>query len=170
MPLKEIVGQKVTLKPLCKEYFADYHHMFSPTVRKILGLPEMATLQDTQNFLKAKVTEIKRGKTFFYCIFDNADKTLIGAIEIREPGYHEGQLGAWINENYWGQGCYQEALGLILKSYFEATDEASVNAHVKVENARSLKAHQKYGFEVIREFDKNRQKHYEMVIYRGKVV
>jgi RimJ/RimL family protein N-acetyltransferase len=175
----EIVGKKITLRLLDSKYFEEYHRMFSKIVRVALGLPETATLEETKTFLTKKFEDLKNGEKsknnnfeykVFYCIFDNSDKKLIGAIEIRELGNKDGQLGTWLNENYWGSGRYQEALDLILKNYFKFHDFDSLNAYVRVVNIRSLKAHQKYGFEIINELEINGNNCKEIVIKRDKVL
>jgi RimJ/RimL family protein N-acetyltransferase len=142
--MKNLVGKLVTLKPLQEEFFEEYHHMFSSTVRKILGLVPTCPLQETVNFLKALMVD--KRELMFYCIFDNKTGKLIGAVNIRTVDHPNGQLGAWMNENFWGQGRYQEALYLILKEYFESSDEDSIFVFVDTSNLRSLKAHQKFGF------------------------
>jgi len=150
-----IPGKIVTLKILDQKYFENYHNMFSPKIRKALGLPEVATLDQTEDFLSKKIEDLKIGATIFYCIFDNKTKQLIGSIEIREPGFVDGQLGAWINEHFWGGGRYQEALDLMLQEYFRQKKVDSINAFIESTNIRSFKAHQKYGFTFIREFSKD---------------
>jgi len=164
---KKIVGKKITLRILGPQYFEEYHKMFSPIVRKAIGLSDK-TLEQTKAFLATRVTDMKVGKTLFYCIFDKLDKKLIGAIEIREPDYPDGQLGTWINEQYWGEGHYQEALDLIIKTYFTSKEIDNVNAYVETNNIRSLKAHQKYGFKIIREFEKDGKKYYEIMYKKRK--
>ncbi|MFC1842017.1 GNAT family N-acetyltransferase, partial [Candidatus Dependentiae bacterium] len=123
-----------------------------------------ADLEETAHFLTNKMKDMQDGKTIFYCMFDNAEDRLIGAIEIREPRCPNGQIGSWLNENYWGHGRYQEALDLILKEYFEHENVATVNAYVEKDNVRSLKAHQKCGFAITREFTKDGKLFYELII------
>lgn len=147
-----IVGKTVTLKPLEASFFDACHHMFSPTVRQWLHLPLTATTEQTREFLASRLVVIQEGKSHYFCIFDNQDKKLIGAVEIREPDFVNGQLGAWLNEKYWGGGRYQEALDLALKAYFSDTKATEVNAIIDVDNVRSIKAHQKYGFKIVDEF------------------
>lgn len=171
---KEIVGQKVTLKLLEPKYFDEYHNMFSSVVRVILGLPETSTVEETRCFLLKIFEGLKNSENskykVFYCIFDNEDKKLIGALEIREPGCKDGQLGTWINENYWGYGRYQEVLNLCLEAYFRSNDIGVINAYVRASNIRSLKAHQKYGFEIVGESKVNGNDCYEIVVSRDKVL
>lgn len=149
-------GNIVTLKPLKEDFFESYHKMFSPTVRQAVGLSPTSELRDTATFLKATMSDPQH--LMFYCIFDNQANKLIGSVVIRTPDYPNGQLGAWLNENFWGGGRYQEALYLALKKYFESTAYDSIYAFVEVGNERSLKAHQKMGFQIVEKLpeDKNR--------------
>jgi len=161
---KEIlVGKLVTLKGLCRNYFQSYHAMFSPTIRETIGVPKEQTFEETEKFLQKRLTEMLDNAILFYCIFDNAENKLIGSLELREPDFSNGQLGCWINENYWGGGRYQEALDLLLQEYFARSGRMSVNAFIKQKNIRSLKAHEKYGFKIIRAFKKDSIDFYELL-------
>ncbi|MFC1842577.1 GNAT family N-acetyltransferase [Candidatus Dependentiae bacterium] len=153
--LKVLKGKLVTLKPLKKIYFKDYLKMFSPKVRELLhaysGESELEYLED-------RLEKQKMGKTFFYCIFlcgerktgddpeHSSGKTLVGAIEIRNPQETDSQLYSWVNENYWGTGVYQEALALVSKEYFSKTSEICYRANVDIDNPRSYYALKKHGF------------------------
>ena len=149
--IESLVGTKVTLKPLHESFFDEYHRMFSPTVRAMLHLTQTAPIEETRKFLSGWLKTTKVDEKFFFCIFDNQDQCLIGALEIREPDCPNGQMGAWLNENYWGGGRYQEALGLALNWYSAYTGRTTVGCMIDVRNARSLRAHQKYGFVIVGE-------------------
>ncbi len=142
-----IIGNITTLKPLQEQFFEEYHRMFSPIVRQAIGLPPTSEPHETADFLKAALEDPQH--RMFYCIFDNQTNKLIGSVCIRTPNHPNGQLGAWVNENFWGGGRYQEALYLLLMQYFASTHNDSVNAFIEVNNKRSLKAHQKTGFEIV---------------------
>ena len=144
-------GARVTLRLLQESFFQDYHRMLSPTVRSLLRLAEHATFQHTCDYLNSRLALMQAGKHVFFCIFDNVEQRLIGAFEIRDSNYIFGQLGVWINEQYWGGGRYQEALDLALNFYFAHSQAQSVNALIDMTNMRSLKAHQKYGFVIVGE-------------------
>ena len=139
-----LIGKIVTLKRLHEEFFEEYHAMFSPLVRERLGIPPTSELQQTIDFLKACMCDPQH--LMFFCIFDNQTHKLIGSIVVRSVDHPNGQLGSWVNENFWGGGRYQEALSLLLMYYFESTDEHAIFAFVAADNVRSLKAHQKMGF------------------------
>lgn len=148
-PPEEIKGKIVTLRQLKEEHYLDYHHMFSNIVRKNLEFPEFITLSYTIKYLQDEQRKAEEGKMLHYCIFDNKDNTLIGAIEIREKNESDpGQFGWWINEAYWGGGRAQEALQLITKTYFKLKPhEKSYITHVRLWNERSYRALKKGGFE-----------------------
>jgi RimJ/RimL family protein N-acetyltransferase len=150
-PPTEVKGSKVSLRLLKEEYYLNYHHMFSPLVRKSLEFPEHITLGYTIQYLQGEHKKVSAGKMLQYCIFDNIDNKLIGSIEIREKNETDpGQLGCWVNEAYWGGGRFQEALNLISKTYFRLKPlEKSYIAHVRLWNQRSYHALKKYGFDEI---------------------
>lgn len=143
-----IPGKIVTLKQLKEEHFIDFHNMFSIKVREPFESPKHITLNYTIHVLRYIMDLFKKGETLYYVIFDNKDNKLIGAIEIREKNdIDPGQLGCWINENYWGGGRIQEAYKLIATAYFKLKpNEESFEAQVREWNIRSYKALKKFGF------------------------
>ena len=149
------VGKKITLKKLQESFFEEYHQQFSPIVRQRLHLPLTASFKETCDFLKKQITLVDAGRSLFFCVFDNQDKKLIGALEIREPTHIHGQLGAWINEHYWGGGRYQEALLFVVRLYFEQTNNPDIFIFVDSDNIRSVKAHEKIGFKIAETFVMN---------------
>ena len=110
----------------------------------------------------------KAGTMLFYCIFDNKDNKLIGAIDIREKHHNDvGQFGTWINENYWGGGRFKEATNLIAKVYFATSDDDDIEAHVRIWNKRSYHALKKCGFKDVDFFYENGEKtRYILKLYR----
>lgn len=141
MHYSDLVGRMVTLRPLQHSYIDDYLLMFSPLVRKAL---QVTALDSERTYLNEQIEQMKQGRYPFYVIFDNQDQKLIGAIAIRDV--YKGQLYSWLNEAYWGQGRYQEALQLIAQSYFKLTQEHFFTARVDVSNRRSYAALKKAGF------------------------
>lgn len=143
-----VPGKIVTLKKLREEYFIDWHNMFSAKVRDLFESPKHITLDYTINILRYIMELNNKGETLYYCIFDNKDNRLIGAIEVREKNdIDPGQMGCWLNENYWGGGRIQEAYKLIAQTYFKLKpNEPSFDAHVRTWNIRSYKAMKKFGF------------------------
>jgi RimJ/RimL family protein N-acetyltransferase len=152
IPPVTISSARITLKELNPAFLKEYHKNFSPTVRKILHLPPKAKFKETEDYLTSRLLNNREENTLFYCIFCNKTKKFIGALEIRDKYFPKGQLGAWLNEKYWGKGFYQEAVCLALKVYSQMTRAKKINARIDVNNIRSLKAHQKMGFKITKEF------------------
>lgn len=136
-------GKLVTLKELSPDYFDEYIKMFSPRVKQLLHVSSNACERD---YLKHCLVEHEARRQFFFCIFDNQENKLIGAVTLRSPQDTLGQVGSWINEQYWGGGRYQEALKLLIDAYFERSGVPVITAHVYVDNVRSYKAHKNFGF------------------------
>ncbi len=142
-----VAGKLVTLRKLKEEFFIDYHNMFSQTVRRGLEYPDEITLDYTIRYLRYEMRREEKKEILQYCIFDNKDNKLIGALEIREKNdLDPGQFGCWVNERYWGGGRFQEAVALISKTYFALTDAPSYCAHVRLWNKRSYAALKRFGF------------------------
>jgi len=139
----DLKGKIIMLRPLSKIYFSDYVKAFSPKVKELL---HVSSGESELEYLQDRLEKQKKGKTFFYLIFENTENKLIGAIEIRDPQETDSQLYSWIHEDYWGTGIYQEALGLVSKEYFDETQEKSYNANVDITNLRSYYALKKQGF------------------------
>ena len=146
---QELKGEKITLKtPMgMQSEFQDYNNMFSPVVRKALQIPEEWDFSSVISWELWMQGMMRAGRWLHYFVFDNTENKLIGMIQIRGKGDKDGQLGWWINENYWGGGRAQEALKLITKEYFKMHPaEMSYDAHVCLWNKRSYFGLRKFGF------------------------
>lgn len=142
MQAAELRGDKVTLRILDQMHIDDYCAILSPAVCAAL---HVTSITSEQEYLFNRLCADE--ESFFYTIFDSHADKLIGGIEIRPPTSSRGQLYSWIHENYWGLGCFREALGLITREYFAYhKDVPCVTAHVDVSNKRSYWALKKSGF------------------------
>jgi RimJ/RimL family protein N-acetyltransferase len=155
-----VAGKVVTLVKMTEDHFKDYHDMFSDTVRKNLEFPAHISFAYTIAYLKYEMKDARDGKVLLYAIFDNKDNKLIGSIEVRDKSdKHPGQLGCWINENYWGKGRLQEALSLVTKTFFDLKPkEKEYIAHVRLWNKRCYNALKKGGMKEIGYFYEDGQK------------
>ena len=162
----KFIGSIITLKELKESYFTDYMTMFSPKVRTLLHVSDQNTEYD---YLVHCLKQHKKQIHFFFCIFDNKNNQLIGAINIRSPYDSRGQLESWLHETYWGGGRYQEALKLISDAYFERSGVNQITAHVDVDNMRSYKAHKKFGFLDTGMINGPHGKQYVLCYYRPKL-
>jgi RimJ/RimL family protein N-acetyltransferase len=87
---------------------------------------------------------------------------LIGALEIRDPACRS-QLYCWINERWWGNGYFQQAVMLAAIHYFTQTNEQTISACIDIDNMRSYHAFIKAGFVTQR----IRFNQYEMLLSRS---
>jgi RimJ/RimL family protein N-acetyltransferase len=143
----EIKGSIITLRKNHRDVTDDVHLALSPTVRQGLSFKDPWTYESTYNFHQWVCSRIERGELISYLIYDNQDNKLIGAVEIRSYwALDPGQIGAWMNENYWGGGRIQESVMLMLNEYYKQTGKKVYNAEVEMFNIRSLKAFKKMGF------------------------
>ena len=140
----EFIGNQITLRQLQRSFFDAYASMFSPMVQQILHVPDV---DQERLYLEERLVKVEEQQTFFYCIFDNERDILIGAIEIRYSAEYRGQLYCWLNEQFWGEGRFNEALALALTAYFALHPHLYfITAHVDVSNQRSFWALRKCGF------------------------
>jgi len=166
MGQKELVGRLVVLRPLTEEFIEPYLEKFSQAIRLSL---HVQSLESERDYLHERLARQKEYQGFFYCIFDVRTNQIIGAIEIRDPEEHRGQLYCWIREKYWGTGRFQEAINCAAKEYFAKTDKSSFNALVDVTNQRSYRALKKAGFADAGMVDGPRGKQYELVLRKAKL-
>lgn len=156
MPL---MSHNITLRPLAEQYIENYLAALS---QKILKLLAISSHEAERNYLLQRLAE----PTFFYCAFENQSQLFIGALEIRPPHYRS-QLYNWINEQFWGNGYYQELLTTCIPAYFKHhPQETQVQARVDISNVRSYYALKKYGFNDTGIFSGPREDQYELIISR----
>ena len=156
-------GEYITLKELSVDYFDDYIAMFSPLVKRLLHVTSDSC---ERTYLEHCLSEHRERRQFFFCIFDNQNNQLIGAIGLRLPQDSRGQLGSWINEKYWGNNRYQESLKLLTDAYFERSGVDVITANIYADNQRSYKAHKKFGFIDIATINGPHGKQYVLVYKR----
>ena len=156
------MGKMLFVKELSDDDIPDYLAMLSETVCRILWIQSHA---DEAWYLAQRIEKVKEGTTFFVCIFEKVSEKLTGAVEIRDPSYRS-QLYNWINEDFWGNGYYQEALALAVQEYFERYPlEFSISASVNVSNKRSYFALKKFGFIDRGIFKASTEDQYKLIFY-----
>lgn len=154
-------GTQVDLRPLTLSEETEYLNQFSQIVRSILYVP---SIMQEQLYFRERIIKQQEGKTFFYGIFDKKTNTLCGAIEIRDPLEHRGQLYCWLNEVWWGKGYMQEAINLFSTFYFSKTQKKYITAHVDVTNQRSYWALKRAGFADLAKIEGPHGKQYELLL------
>ena len=138
MNTKKIPGSLLFLDQLSHHYITPYLDQFSSYIQKLL---HVQNVESERTYLEARCAQ----NSFFYVIVNKFNNQLIGAIEIRNPG-HLSQLYCWINEQFWGNGYFQEAMHLAARAYKNETNHHTISACVDTRNGRSLHALEKAGF------------------------
>ena len=135
----QLRGTRVYLEQLQEHHIDQYLQMFSPKVRALLRVKAVVS---ERNYLLKKAHDVH---TLFYVVKDVFSQLIIGAIEIRNPGYRS-QLYCWINERWWAEGAFQEAIALAVGAYFNGSTNETLSARVDCTNQRSYYALKKAGF------------------------
>lgn len=157
MTLTTLTSNNITLHPLSVHYIESYLAALS---EKILALLAISSLEAERTYLLQRVAE----PTFFYCAFETKSKNFVGALEIR-PTYYRSQLYNWINEQFWGNGYYQELLAACIPHYFKNNpQELHIQARIDITNLRSYYALKKFGFKDTGIFSGPRGDQYELII------
>ena len=133
---------------ICARYVCPMKHLIcnnflNSFVRSIL---HVQSIEQEQAYFHERILKQQSGKTFFYGIFDKNTQVLCGAIEIRDPLEHRGQLYCWLNEAWWAKGYIQEAIVLLSHYYFAQTKATYITAFVDATNQRSYWALKRVGF------------------------
>lgn len=128
----------IIIEPLQLQHIDSYLAQFSFIIRRTLSV---FSLDSERAYLEMRCA----ATNFFYVIKDTHTASIIGAIEIRDPG-HLSQLYCWLNEQYWGRGYFSYAFKQVLYLYHDATGEKIITACVDENNLQSLRALMKNGF------------------------
>jgi RimJ/RimL family protein N-acetyltransferase len=143
MKRDDLLGQSIWLQPLHQTHITEYLSLFSPIVRNYLHVD---SCDSEYTYILERLEKQQCGDTFFYSILLQDTNAMIGALEIRDPKEHKGQLYCWLNEQFWAQGYFQEAIHLAADYYFAITKQLFITVRVDVSNLRSYKALKKCGF------------------------
>jgi [ribosomal protein S5]-alanine N-acetyltransferase len=163
MEKNELKGRDVTLRPLQIDQIDNYLKAFSPEVQSALFVDSP---QSEREYLEECIKKSDQGDAVFFCIFDNLQNNIIGAIEIRPSPQHSGQLYCWLNEGYRGKGILRDAMRLAAEAYFMLTGRIFFNAHVDICNHRSYRALKKCGFADMGMSRGPRGMQYELILRR----
>lgn len=156
-----LMGTQIMLRPLIMSDESLYLEQFSLNVQSIL---RVASLEQEQIYFRERIAKQEQGLTYFFGILEKETNNLCGALEIRNPQEHRGQLYCWLNELYWGKGYLQEAIALASEYYFGKTKEKFITAFVDESNKRSYWALKKAGFADLSKIPGAHGMQYELVL------
>lgn len=108
---------------------------------------EPKSLDESAAWLRIKRANFDLGKDFWYAIFDNEERTLIGEIGLMTragPGAFE--IGFWINKSCEGKGHASEATAVMIRVAFEIFKVERLEIYCAPENEASVAIPRKMGF------------------------
>lgn len=99
-----------------------------------------------ERWIRTHQEAFDKGTAVVWAITLKADKSLIGAIEIRiDKAHHLAEMGYWIGRPYWNQGYCTEAAREVLRYAFEVLGLNRVQARHMTKNLASGRVMQKLG-------------------------
>jgi ribosomal-protein-alanine N-acetyltransferase len=116
---------------------------------------------DVTKFLSSKIPEpytqhdadwwIKEGSNLGYVKAIEVDGFLVGCIGINQGNFEycrSGEIGYWLDKEYWRKGIMQQAVAVAVSDVFNSTDITRVFASVFSDNTGSISLLHKCGFEL----------------------
>lgn len=122
-------------------------HCNNPSLTKwTKTIPYPYSEQDAINYIKSNLEAWKLEKTYTFAIVLKETDELIGSIAItHDAKNHNGELGYWIAETYWGKGYATEASLRMIQFAFEAKGYHRIYARHMKPNVASGRVMQKCG-------------------------
>lgn len=135
----EIIGNRIKLRKFRDDDILDiYEYASDRETVKFLTWPAHNTLEETQysldNFL------MKDGA---FAIEYNANRKVIGCIDLRIDNNNVASFGYVLNRKYWNQGIMSEALSLIIDYAFNVLNVDEIFGLCEKENIGSARVMQK---------------------------
>jgi len=110
------------------------------------GLPFPYTEKDALDYF-GFVKSFSKNDAFAFAV--TADEKVVGAISVfRNNNIHcrTGELGYYLDEDFWGKEIMTEAVKILCKKVFEETDIIRIYAEVFTQNIGSCRVLEKAGF------------------------
>ncbi|MHA1776058.1 MAG: hypothetical protein DRO88_06090 [Promethearchaeia archaeon] len=156
--IPEITGKRVILRKTTTAHADKLYEQI-----KSLGVLENLTidinnLNEFRRYILFIENQWQMNQDFTYTIFTKSNQVEtgklgniripIGQISIYNISFtnYRGELGIWLGRSYWTQGIGTEALLLMIKYGFENLFLNRLQAHIFIENARSISLFERLGF------------------------
>lgn len=165
--VSELMGKNVILRKTAVSHAEPlFRQIRSPGVLENLTI-EMEDLTEFRRYLLFIENQWKMNQDFTYTIFlltkmaENSEEPKIeipiGQISIYNVSFsnYRGEIGIWLGSHYWNQGLAKESLSLMLKYGFKDLSLNRLQAHIFIENHRSISLFESMGFQregIIREY------------------
>lgn len=113
-----------------------------------LYLPYPYTLHHALTWIEHHYDNFIAGKAYEFAVTDKETGELYGAIALsHNHSFHQGEIGYWIGEAYWGNGFATEAAQAIVQFAFEEKNYHKVFARYFASNPASGRVLQKIGMQ-----------------------
>lgn len=118
-----------------------------PDVIKYYGV-SFKTLEETTEQMKFFADLEKNGTGIWWAVCSIDDGTFFGAGGLNNVNQHhkKGEIGFWLQPNYWGRGVMSDAIPLICNYGFNDLGLHRIEGFVETENANCKRAMDKCGF------------------------
>ena len=125
-----------------------YEYASDPEIDRYTPWDHYNNIEEARENLNEFLEAYEKHGFWAWGIEHQADKKLIGIININKPGYdRKVEVGYTIARKYWGQGLATEALQALIRYGFEKLDVARIEAVVLPENKASARVLRKVGMQ-----------------------
>ena len=114
-------GERINLRPVRQGDAADiYQGARDHAISRYTFIPRPYHMDDAVSFIRLTHTIRRQKKGYAFGIEHKESGRIIGMCSVFSifENHRRGEVGYWVNKNYWGQGYATEALELILKFCF----------------------------------------------------
>lgn len=142
-----MIHSKVVLKEMNKNDWEDIHRYASLPIVCQYQPWGPNTEEETQAFVKQVLWDTKKENRsrYVFSVFEQENRTMIGAGEINFRDFRVGEIGYIIHPDYWGKGIATEVAKLLLQFGFEKLNLHRIYATCDPRNVGSSKVLQKIG-------------------------
>ncbi|ETW95266.1 MAG: hypothetical protein ETSY1_31330 [Candidatus Entotheonella factor] len=139
---------RLVLRPPVEAYLPDIQRLVSTweIADTTLNIPHPYEDGMAEAWFKEQAERYENGEGVHFCMFLQADETLMGGISFRLDARHQrGELGYWISVPFWGQGYCTETARAMVAYGFNTLDLNRIEAQHFTRNPASGRVMQKIG-------------------------
>lgn len=171
LTMPEVETKRLYLRGLEEEDVCDlYEYCSMSKTMQFLSGPTFESIDFTLQLLRAFYLPYKRrNEPQVWCLVDQEKEKVIGHMYFHDVSIDQAQIAYILHPLYWGKGYMREALLELLKVGFHQLELRRVIAYVSVDNIRSQKLLESFGFRkegILKEAEKLSDGCYhDMVLY-----
>ena len=106
---------------------------------QMISLPQPLRRENLERWIRTHRLELAQGSAFHFAIGLPGQRSLVGAVELRDIDmeHRQAEVSFWIGKPWWGRGFATETTQGILRFAFESLGLNRVYAHYRVRNPGS---------------------------------